>query len=193
MTPVPALVFSDFTCPFSYVAEAALWRLAGETPLELAYRAFELYPAPRPLPFDTLPRRVEAARPLANELGLELRTPTVLPRTRKAHELAALAAEKGLEQPMREALYRAVFRDGLDVGRIDVLVRLASGVGLDTTEAKVVLDIDRLTEQVATSTSLALEAGVQGVPTVVVGSGPAARTISGALPLALLRAALAGQ
>jgi predicted DsbA family dithiol-disulfide isomerase len=192
MTPVQALVFSDFTCPFSYVAEAGLWKLAGEAPLELAYRAFELYPVPRPLLFDSLAERVSAALPLAEELGIELRTPAVLPRTRKAHEVAALAAEKGLARPMREALYRAVFAQRLDVGRIDVLVRLAAAVGLDTTETKVVLDVDRLTGQVIRDAATAAQAGVRSVPTVVVGSGARARTIEGALPFAELRTAVLG-
>jgi predicted DsbA family dithiol-disulfide isomerase len=192
MTPVAALVFADFTCPFSYVTEAALWRLAEEAPLTLAFRAFELHPVPAPLPFDTLADRVSAARPLADELGVDLKTPPVLPRTRKAHEAAALAAEKGLAIPMRRAIYEAVFRDGLDVGRIDVLVRLATEVGLDVTETKVVLDVDRLTEQVIAETEGARRAGVHAVPTVVVGSGASAKVLEGALPFGELRRAVAG-
>lgn len=192
MTPVAALVFADFTCPFSYVTEAALWRLAEETPLDLAFRAFELHPVPAPLPFDSLAERVSAARPLADELGIDLKTPAVLPRTRKAHEVAALAAEKGFAVPMRRALYQAVFRDGLDVGRIDVLVRLASEVGLDVTETKVVLDVDRLTEQVTAETEDARRAGVNAVPTVIVGSGTDAKVLEGALPLGELRRVIVG-
>ncbi|MDB4948120.1 MAG: thioredoxin domain protein [Gemmatimonadetes bacterium] len=187
---MPALVFADFTCPFCYVTEAALRRLADEGRVAPSLRALELYPAPAPLPFDGFAQRVEAARPLADELGLALRTPAVLPRTRKAHEAALFAAEKGLGREMREALYHAFFADGLDVGRIDVLVRLAEELGLDATETKVVLDIDRMTEQVVRDAEEARSAGIRGVPTVVLGTAAAERTLTGAWSLAELRAAL---
>jgi predicted DsbA family dithiol-disulfide isomerase len=190
MTPVPVLVLGDFTCPFSYVTEVALWRLADEMPLEPTFRAMELYPAPHPLPFDELGGRVEAALPLARALGVELHTPAVLPRTRKAHEAARFAAEKGAEREMRIAIYRAVFEQGLDVGRIDVLVQLATGLGLDATEARVVLDVDRHAAAVEAETLAAAESGVRGTPMLVVGEGAGARVVSGALPLAELRSIL---
>jgi predicted DsbA family dithiol-disulfide isomerase len=188
--PVRVTVFSDFTCPFSYVTEAALLRLAGEVPLEPSFRALELYPTPHPLPFDAVGDRVAAARPLAQALGITLRSPAVLPRTRKAHEAARFAAEKGVEREMRGAIYRAVFADGLDVGRIDVLVQLAVSVGLDATEARVVLDVDRHTEAVLADGELARRAGIDAAPTLVVGTSPAARIVAGALPLAELKAIL---
>ena len=188
--PVQVTVFSDFTCPFSYVTEAALLRLAGDLPLELSFRALELYPTPHPIPFDAVSDRVAVAHPLAEALGIPLRSPTVLPRTRKAHEAARFAAEKGVEREMRGAIYRAVFDDGLDVGRIDVLVQLAVSVGLDATEARVVLDVDRHTEAVLADGDLARRAGIEATPTLVIGTGSAARIVSGALPLAELKTIL---
>ncbi|HET6762407.1 MAG TPA: DsbA family protein [Longimicrobiaceae bacterium] len=185
--PVRVVLFGDFTCPFSYVTETALRTLSGELPLELEPRALELYPAPHPLPFDAMDARVQAAAPLAAELGLELRTPAVLPRTRKAHEVALFAREKGVEAAMRTAIYRAFFADGLDIGRIDVLVGLAVGVGLDATESRVVLDVDRYTGAVLADAELARRAGIESTPTIVAGTGADARVVTGALPLAELR------
>ena len=185
--PVRVVLFGDFTCPFSYVTEMALGTLAGELPVEVEHRALELYPVPHPLPFDAADERVRAAAPLAAELGLTLRAPAVLPRTRKAHEAALFAREKGVEPAMREAIYRAYFGDGLDIGRIDVLVQLAVGVGLDATESRVVLDVDRYTEAVLADAELARRAGIASTPTMVVGTGADARVVTGALPLAELR------
>jgi predicted DsbA family dithiol-disulfide isomerase len=185
--PVRIVLFGDFTCPFSYVTETALGALSHELPLEVEHRALELYPVPHPLPFKSVDAGVEAAAPLAAELGVALRTPSVLPRTRKAHEAARFAREKGVEPRMREAIYRACFADGLDVGRIDVLVQLAIGVGLDATEARVVLDVDRYTDAVLADAELARRAGVANTPTMVVDTGADARVVTGALPLAELR------
>lgn len=192
MAAVAVVVFSDFTCPFSYVTEAALRTLAGEEELAMDYRAFELFPAPAPLPLDGGMEWAEPLRPLAQEAGVELLRPGYQSRTRKAHEAARLAEEHGVGAAMRAALFEGYFREGLDIGRIDVLVELGERVGLDRTELKVVLDIDRFTDEVLGDHEAALRSGVRETPTLVVGSGHAARALVGAQPYAVLRAAVAG-
>jgi predicted DsbA family dithiol-disulfide isomerase len=190
MAAVPVVVFSDFTCPFCHVTEAALRRLEDEGLAAPRYAAYELYPAPAPLPASPSADDVEAARPLAEELGVSLSPPSMVPRTRKAHEAAKFAAEKGADRPMREALFAAYFGDGRDVGRVDVLVELAAGVGLDATEAHVVLDVDTFANAVAADGALARRLGIAAVPALVVGTGANAELLLGAQPVEVLREVL---
>lgn len=190
MAAVPVVVFSDFACPFSYVTEAALRRMEAAGEVAATHLAWELYPAPAPLPADA-GEWMDALRPLANELGLALRVPPPA-RTRKAHEAAAFAATKDVGPAMREALFAAHFGEGRDIGRIDVLVEIGAGLGLDATELKVVLDVDTFSARVAAEQDAALRAGVQGVPTIVVGTGDEAQWLVGARPFAELRAAILG-
>ncbi|HEX8694727.1 MAG TPA: DsbA family protein [Longimicrobium sp.] len=189
MAAVPVVVFSDFTCPFSYVTEAVLRRLEGEGLAAPAYAAFELYPAPAPLPPpDAAP--VEAARPLAEAAGVELRPPAAGARTRKAHEAAKFAGQRGVEREMREALFAAYFRDGRDVGRIDVLVELGAALGLDLSELKAVLDVDGMTAEVERDEALARRAGVTATPVLLVGQPPKIEVLAGAQGYRALREAL---
>jgi predicted DsbA family dithiol-disulfide isomerase len=188
MAAVPVLAFSDFTSAFCHVTEAALRRLEDEGVAAPRYAAFELYPAGTPLPASPVEDEIEAARPLARELGMEMTVPPVLPRTRKAHEAAKLAEARGIGRAMREAVFAAYFRDGRDVGRIDVLVELAAALGMDVTETKVVLDVDSRGDAVAADEALARRLGIGGVPALVVGAGATAELVTGALPLAELRA-----
>jgi predicted DsbA family dithiol-disulfide isomerase len=190
MAAVPVVVFSDFTCPFCHVTEAALRRLEREGLAAPRYAAFELYPAPAPLPAAPSADDVAAARPLADELGAPLRPPPFVPRTRKAHEAAKFAAGKDMEQAMREALFAAYFGDGRDLGRVDVLVELAAGVGLDATEAHVVLDLDTFADAVAADAVLARRLGIAAVPALVVGGGADAELLLGAQPVEVLREVL---
>ncbi|MFL5383071.1 MAG: DsbA family protein [Longimicrobiaceae bacterium] len=186
MAAVPVLVFSDFASPFCHVTEAALRRLEDEELAAPRYAAFELYPAPAPLaasPADEL----RAARPLAEELGIALSPPRSRPRTRKAHEAAKLAEQKGVGRAMREAVFAACFGEGRDVGRIDVLVELGAALGLDATELKVVLDVDTFSGAVDADRALAARLGIAAVPALVVGAGAEAELVSGALPYAALR------
>ena len=189
MAAVPVVVFSDFTCPFCHVTEAALRRLEDEGLAAPRYAAFELHPAPAPLGLPSADD-VRAALPLAEELGTRLNVPRSLPRTRKAHEAAKLAERKGVGRAMREALFAAYFGEGRDVGRIDVLVELGAALGLDATELKVVLDVDTFSGAVDADRALAARIGIAAVPALVVGGGADAELVSGAQPYAALRGLL---
>lgn len=186
-------IFSDFTCPFSYVTEAALRRAAAEAGATVRHRAFELYPVPAPLPLGAATEWAEALAPLAAEAGVVLGRPGYQSRTRKAHEAARFAEERGVGGEMRAAIFDAYFAAGRDVGRIDVLVEIGAGLGLDRTELKVVLDIDRYTEAVLADEALAERSGIRSVPVVIAGSGADARVLTGAQPYAVLREAVAAR
>lgn len=189
MAAVPVTVFSDFACPFSYVTEAALRGMEAAGEIECTHLAYELYPVPAPLPADG-GGWMDALRPLAEELGLPIRVPPAPARTAKAHEAAAFARARGVGPAMREAIFAAYFADGRDIARIDVLVELGAALGLDPSELKVVLDVDSLAPRIRAEQDAARGAGVEGTPTVVAGTGDAARWIVGARPYAELRAAI---
>jgi predicted DsbA family dithiol-disulfide isomerase len=190
MAPVPATVFTDFTCPFSYVTEAALARVEDEDGIAASFRSFELHPAPARLPL--CGPEVEAVRTLADALGLELRRPPLAARTRKAHELARFGEGKGVGRPLRAAIFAAYFGAGRDIGRIDVLVEIASALGLDATETRVVLDVDTFAAQVARDGAEARRLGIAGTPAILLGAAPDLRLVTGALAVDELRALVAG-
>ena len=167
-------VFSDFACPFCYLAEPGLKRLEDEG-VAVRYRAFELRPTPAPLePPGNDPRKRQSWEqvivPTAGRLGLTLRFPKVAVRTRKAHESARFASEHGAGRAMRDALFAAYFTDGLDIGRIDVLVEIGAAAGLDRTALKVSLDIDQQTDAVAADRAAGMALRLTGVPAFI-GSG----------------------
>ncbi len=190
MAAVPVVVFSDFACPFSYVTETALRRMAGAGEIEPTYLAYELYPVPAPLPASVDGGWMDALRPLAEELGIALRVPPAPVRTAKAHEAAAFAQARGVGPALRDAIYAAYFVDGRDIARIDVLVELGAALGLEPGALKVVLDVDSLSPRIQAEQDAARRAGVEGTPTVVAGTGDEARWVVGARPYAELRAAL---
>jgi predicted DsbA family dithiol-disulfide isomerase len=188
-------LFSDFTCPYSYVTEAGLRRVAGGGgAVEVRYRALELYPAPIEPPAPAGEDGwEEAVRPLAERLGIALRAPGFRPRTRKAHEAARFAEERGVGEAMRDAIYRAYWADERDIGRVDVLMEIVAPLGVDPVDLKIALDIDRYSESVVHDLRLAERLRVPGAPTLFVGTGPTATVLVGAQsPEALDEALRAG-
>jgi predicted DsbA family dithiol-disulfide isomerase len=186
------VVFTDYACPFCYLAEAVLERVRAEVDVAVEYRAFELYPSPLPLadPDDEAMARLWAGfvEPLAKALRVPVRRPARAVRTRKAHEAAYFAREHGRMPELHRSIFRAHFVDGRDIGRVDVLVGLGEDTGLDRTGLKVALDVDRFAGRVADDDAAARRHGVTGVPAFLVGG----EVVEGLQPPGALLALLRG-
>lgn len=189
--PVSAELWADFTDPFSYLTEVALTHFVAEGGLHLVSRAAELFPAPVSLPGPEVPAGWwQAVEPYVMAEQIQLRPPPQRPRTRKAHEAARFGAERGVGLELRSAIYRAYWRDGQDIGRIDVLVRLGAQLSLDATEFRVVLDIDTWADSVQEDARLAAVHGLGQLPSLLLGTPPQALLLSGLQSRASIAAAL---
>lgn len=179
MQPDPVLFGFDYLDPLSYLVDLELEGLAAESgfpaierlPLEL-----RVPPAPMLDPDDPeWTSRWQEATAVAAPSGMALVTPPLVPWTRKAHELVLHARAKGKGAEAHQAVFRAVFRDGRDIGRVDVLVDLARALSLDAMETKAVLDVDRYTHEVTELGARARDAGATRPPVLVSG----AKTLQG--------------
>jgi predicted DsbA family dithiol-disulfide isomerase len=165
-----ARFFYDYVDPLSYLLEIRIRALETELGPLVERHPFELRPPPAPLVLPEEPlwtQRWEAARAWAEEQGISLVAPELIPWSRKAHELALHAREKERFEEIHGAIFRAAHERGMDVGRIDVLVGVARDAGLDPTETKAVLDVDRHAAAVDGMRGEAERLGVRGVPTLL--------------------------
>jgi predicted DsbA family dithiol-disulfide isomerase len=163
-------VWSDYVCPFCYLAEPTLAQVEQEfkTAVRINWRAFELRPEPVPTldPKGDYLRDVwaRAVYPMAKARGMVLHLPPVQPRSRLAHEVAAFAREKGRFNETNDALFRAFFEHGKDIGKTEVLAKIAIDAGLNSDELLEALAQGRCREQVLKDEALAQELGLSGVP-----------------------------
>lgn len=169
MDDQPLIVFYfDYVDPGSYLMHRQLGPLLPDG-FEPTVHPLEVCPAPQELidGMDSDWRAYgETVAGLAREAEIRMAHPAFIPWSRKAHELRLHAAGQGLESPMHEEIFSARFRDGADIGRIDVLVTVAERVGLDPSETKAVLDVDKHRDRVVDLRREAEEAGVKRVPTL---------------------------
>jgi len=169
MHDVPSLVFYfDYVDPGSYLMHRQLGQLLPDG-LEPVLHPLEVCPVPQELIDGTDPdwnAYGETVASLAREAEIRMARPKFIPWSRKAHELRLHAAEQGLASPMHEEIFAAHFREGADIGRVDVLVTTAEKVGLDPSESKAVLDVDKHRDHVVDLRREAEAAGVRRVPTL---------------------------
>ncbi len=202
-------VWSDIACPWCYVGkrrlEAALAEFPHRDAVELVWRAFELDPtAPRDLgatpPYAArLARKYGASVAEAQQMidrmtataavdGLEFHFERIRPgNTFDAHRLLHLAHERGLQDALKERLFRAYLSDGEPIGDPATLVRLAGEVGLDSEQAAAVLAGETYAREVRADEEEARRLGIRGVPFFVFAGRHA---VSGAHPAEALLAAL---
>jgi predicted DsbA family dithiol-disulfide isomerase len=165
-------LYLDYIDPGSFLMDRRLAVLEDALGLSVERLAWEVRRPPEPLldpgdPAWTEYWEVMAAE--AAEAGFALHRPTLVPWSRKAHELAFHAREKGCFDKVHRALMDAFHLEGRDVGRVDVLVALGQAAGLEHTETKAVLDVDRHSGTLAQVRDEGARAGVRGVPTLSCG------------------------
>jgi predicted DsbA family dithiol-disulfide isomerase len=92
----------------------------------------------------------------------------VQPRSRQALEAAEFARERDRFDAMHDALFRAFFEEGRDIGDVEVLLDVGGSVGLEREGLRLALDEGRYTEKVVSDGRLATRLGVDSVPTMFV-------------------------
>lgn len=180
-------VISDAICPWCWIGKrnlaGALAQLAEEGErFEVHWRPFQLNPdmpregverdAYRAAKFGSLERSRQLDAQVAAAgagVGLEFRHDRMqrTPNTLDAHRLIRLAGESGpaLQDRIVEALFRAYFQDGQDIGSRAALAEIAAATGMDKAEVAAFLDSDAGEAEVRQEDLRFRQAGLSGVPT----------------------------
>ncbi|MCW2764769.1 MAG: DSBA-like thioredoxin domain protein [Nocardioides sp.] len=177
-------IWSDVVCAWCYIGkrrlESALAGFEHADEVEIVWRSYQLDPSAPTTPTETVAEhlgrkygggadagrqmidRVEAVAAeegLVYRLGEAQRVGTV-----DAHRVLHLAAREHLQQDLEEALFAAYFLAAQNVADHDVLVRLATEVGLDDVRVKEVLAGDEFADAVEADIRQATAYGATGVP-----------------------------
>ena len=177
-------VWSDIVCPWCYLGKRRLEvALQGfGRPATVIYRAYQLDPSPVPRPVSLKsalaakfggPERVDEmwrhVTGIAAGDGLTLNFErAVAANTFDAHRLIAWAAGHDRQADMLDALQRAHFADGVDIGSHGALARIAGTIGLDESSALTYLHSGAGADLVNADLAIAGELGITSVPTFVI-------------------------
>jgi predicted DsbA family dithiol-disulfide isomerase len=181
-------IWSDVVCPWCYIGkrrfETALDRFEHSGDVDVVWRSFELDPsAPTDGRVDLIARLAakygvseDQARAMNQRVtdiaageGLRYRLDIARPgRTFDAHRLLHLAADRGVQAELKEALLAAYQSGGQPIADHAVLARVAASVGLDEDEVAHVLGSDKYSDDVRRDERDARAFGVTGVPFFVI-------------------------
>lgn len=172
--PLSIVVYSDYVCPWCYVGQAVVDRLAAERPMSVDWRPFFLRPDTPPeglrLSAEVRARMGQAhdrLRAMATDAGLDMVFPDVVPNTRRALEATEYARVEGRLEPFHRAVAHRYYGAGLDVSDWSVLGSAATEVGLDAAEMRREVDAGAFGVALDEAIAEARAIGVTAVPTYV--------------------------
>ncbi|MHC2199644.1 putative DsbA family dithiol-disulfide isomerase [Paenibacillus sp. PvR018] len=169
-------VYSDYVCPFCYIAEVPLEEAVKGKDVEVEWMPYELRPYPNETlrPEDEYLPRVwnQSVYPMAAQYGLNMVLPNVSPQphTHLAFEGFQYAKEHGKGNEYTHRMFGAFFQEEQDIGQIDVLTRIAGELGLNESEFRHALETRKYQDIHRKALEHAVEeAKITAVPTFKIG------------------------
>lgn len=177
-------IWSDIACPFCYMGkrkfDMALAQFEGREDVQIEWKSFLLNPEIKTDPNRSIFQYLSEikgfpegqARQMMNQItdsgsaiGLDYNfDQVVLANTIKAHQLLHEARIQGFQHEMEERLFEAHFVEGKNIDDVNILVNLASEVGMNTTALDVKILSGQYTTELEADIELAQQFGVRGVP-----------------------------
>jgi len=179
-------ILSDPICPWCYIGKTQLERALEKRPdhpFTIEWHPFQLNPD---MPADGMDRRAYLEQKFggkegalrvygqiaehADSIGLPLNFEGIkrTPNTLNAHRLIHWGGIEGKQTATVNALFRAYFIDGRDIGDAEVLADIGDGVGLDAALIHRLLGTDEDKDMIRDRDAKAREMGVNSVPTHIV-------------------------
>jgi predicted DsbA family dithiol-disulfide isomerase len=182
--PIEVDFVADLACPWCFLGLVRLDRaraLRPDFPVRVRWRPFLLNPQMPPEGMDRaeyvrrkfggnaseIYRRIEESG-RADGVSFAFKRMPRTPNTTRAHRSILFAEERGAADAVIRVLFRALFQEGRDVGRPEVLADVAAEAGLDRDEVLEFLLGDRLARDVSAAHQQAERAGIRGVPVFIV-------------------------
>ena len=177
---------SDVACPWCAVGlnslERALEKIGAEIAVEIHFQPFELNPTMAAEGADAgaylkakygmgdaqLAHNRGVIRERGAAVGFAFGERTRVWNTFDAHRMLHWAGLHGKQRELKHALLQAYHGEGRNPGAHEVLLDLASAVGLDATEAAAVLADGRYTTEVRAAEQSWQQAGIHSVPAIVI-------------------------
>jgi predicted DsbA family dithiol-disulfide isomerase len=187
IAPITIDVVSDVVCPWCFIGKSRLEKalaLKPDIPVEVRFHPYFLNPwVPRegmsrndylttkfgsPEKYKGIAGRVAAAA-AAEGLTYAVDKMQRQPNTLDCHRLILWAEAIGKAAQMKQRLMQLYFTEGADLSNRDVLVGAAADIGLDPNRTREMLAGDTDVERVEAAANSAKDAGIDGVPTYILG------------------------
>ncbi len=175
MNKIKVIAYSDNICPFCTVGAKRLKKLQQELDFDVEWKAFEIHPeTPKEgmktanyFPNYDMKRMKNHIENFGKDVGIKLNG-DILANSKLSLAANEFAKEKGKFNEFHEAIFKANFEDGENIGDIDVLLAIAQGIGLNKEELSQYLGDQKNLNAIDESSAQAMKLGITGVPSFII-------------------------
>lgn len=166
-------VYSDFVCPYCFLAETLIRNAAEEKNIEAEWIPFELHPHPSKQMETKAMKEIwnSSILPLAEALDKTIKLPELqaFPYTHLAHQGFLYAKDQGKEKQYLQYVFQGFFVLGKDIGEEKVLAELAEKAGLEKEAFLEALKSEEYRKELENIREEAVKENITAVPTIIVG------------------------
>lgn len=189
-------IVSDIVCPWCWLGKQYLDEAVRNTPeikVQINWHPFMLDPnvPPEGVPYKDYMRKkfggaeqfggsdqgetdrfksirahLETAAKAAG-IAFDFNNISIRPNTLKAHQLMKWAAGQNIAHTASEALFKAFFVDGKDIGNTQTLTPIAEAIGMDGTLVQELLNEGRDVDSIQSELTYFQQLGISSVPTFI--------------------------
>ena len=177
-------IVSDVVCPWCVIGfinlQKAMTQLSPKVEFEINWKPYELHPE---IPENGYDKKLymqqrfgelsgkaspyKQIEKIGKSLGFDFNFSKSerIPNTFNAHRLLWKAKEFGIQTELSEALFKCYFTDGKDIGSKEVLLEVATKVGMDSKMIQLFLDSKEGGQETADEEMSFIEKSIGAVPT----------------------------
>jgi predicted DsbA family dithiol-disulfide isomerase len=175
MNKIKVIAYSDNICPFCTVGAKRLKKLQQELDFDVEWKAFEIHPeTPKEgmktanyFPNYDMKKMKNHIENFGEDVGIKLNG-DILANSKLSLAANEFAKEKGKFNEFQEAIFKANFEDGENIGDINVLLAIAQGIGLNKEELSQYLRNQENLNAIDESSAQAKKLGITGVPSFII-------------------------
>lgn len=179
-------IFHDTACPWCWIGKKHLFDALEQwqgKPIDIRWHPFLLdntipsqgyefrtfMQSRKGMKIEELERMFDYTRQVGEVAGVKLNFDKIslAVNTTFSHQLITLASEN-IKNTLVEAIYKAYFEDGLNIGDIDVLLAIGAAAGMDAAIARQQLSRSALHDAVVAQSTFAQLNGITSVPFFVI-------------------------
>jgi len=167
-------MYSDFQCPFCYIGKSILDKVKGDFDTDFTFKGYEIHS-------DAPEEGIDAEKYFGKghldanrivqygaQFGVDIKMKKLVINSNKALRLAEYAKKVGKGDQYNDIMYKAMFRDTLNIGTLEVLKDLAAQAGMSGEEVDTVLADPQYRQTLDDNLAFCRANNITGVPCFII-------------------------
>ncbi|MGR7814357.1 DsbA family oxidoreductase [Lacinutrix undariae] len=167
-------MFSDFQCPYCYIAKGTIDGLKKEYDIEINFRGYEIHSdipengIPSKDYFPNAKQKNVQLQEFGRQFGYEFADITAMPNSNKALQVAEYAKEVNKSDAFNTLMYEAFFFKDINISLVPEIKKMALTVGISEAAIDQVFETNKYKKILEANKMFCIDNNISSVPTFII-------------------------